>query len=181
VTPLPELARNYVASSDRRLRESFEPDSAHLPPFQHDFQNREETHGVNIFLVAISAEIKIRRYFKMIQQHPPTFALPDDVLTLMRRVVELVDLLYWAPVPTKGSKGEAILAERALLRHNNPEGARRYLTSGGESGEGPPIPIAWKWSGRSRRLAAYADLETRKAYGSALMSGHDKLSLHSDL
>ncbi len=106
MTPLLELSRiKYVPSRDRRLRESIEPDSARLPPFRHDFQNRDETHDLNTFLVAINAEIKFRRYLKMIQEHPPTTALPDDVLALMRRVVELVDLLYWVPVPTKGSKG----------------------------------------------------------------------------
>ena len=61
----------------------------------------------------------------MIQQHPPTTALPDDVLALMRRVVELVNLLYRAPVPTKGSKGYAIRAERALLKRKNSDMAGR--------------------------------------------------------
>lgn len=59
----------------------------------------------------------------MIQEHPPTTALPDDVLALMRRVVEPVDLLYWVPAPTKGSKGYTILADRALLKRKNPERA----------------------------------------------------------
>jgi hypothetical protein len=69
-------------------------------------------HDVNIFLLAINVDIKFRRYFEMIQQQPPTTAqLPDDVLVLMRRVLKLVDLLYWGPMPTKGSKGEAIRAE----------------------------------------------------------------------
>jgi hypothetical protein len=118
--------------------------------------------------------------------------LPDDVLALTRRVVELVDLLYWEPVPTKGSKGYAILAKRAHLKRKNPERAGRSsqpqdteTTSGGESEmEGLPTPTkASKLSKRSRRLdwLAGADLETRKAYGSALMSGHGTPSLLFDL
>jgi hypothetical protein len=118
----------------------------------------------------------------MIQEHPPTTPLPDDVLALMRRVVELVDLLYWDPVPTKGSKGYTMLAERSLLKRKNPERAGRSsqpqyteTTSDEEGGMGSPSPSkAWKMSKRSRRLdwLADADVETRKAYGSALMSGH---------
>lgn len=57
----------------------------------------------------------------MIQRLPPTTALPDDVLALMHRIIELIDLLYWAPVPKKGSKGEAILARRVLLKRQNSE------------------------------------------------------------
>jgi hypothetical protein len=29
--------------------------------------------------------------------------LPDDVLALMGHIIELVDLLFWVPVPMKGS------------------------------------------------------------------------------
>jgi hypothetical protein len=43
----------------------------------------------------------------------------------MYRVGELVDRLYWVPVPTKGSKGYAILAERALRKRKYPERAGR--------------------------------------------------------
>jgi len=123
----------------------------------------------------------------MIEEHPPMTALPDDVLALMRRVVELVDLLYWKPKPTKGSKGDAIVAERMLLKRKNPERAGRssqpkYIetTSEEESGMGSPTPSkAGKMSKRGRRLdwLADADVETRKAYGSALMSGHGTPSL----
>jgi hypothetical protein len=111
----------------------------------------------------------------------------------MRRVVELVDLLYWEPVPTKGSKGYAILAKRAHLKRKNPERAGRSsqpqyteTMSSGEEGEMECLPTptkASKLSKRFRRLdwLADADLETRKAYGSALMSGHGTPSLLFDL
>ena len=175
--------KHYVPSRDRRLRESIEPDSARLPPFRHDFQNRGKDENLSIFLVALNAEIKFRRYLKMIQEYPPTTPLPDDVLALMHRVIELVDLLYWAPVPTKGSKGYTIVAERALLEPKKLESAGRSsqqqdteATSDEEGGmEGSPTPSkASKMLKRSRRLPwpADADLETRKAYGTALMCGH---------
>jgi hypothetical protein len=95
----------------------------------------------------------------------------------------LSTFLYWVPVPAKGSKGYTILAERALLKRKNPERAGRSsqlqcteTTSDEEGGmEGSQTPRkAWKMSKRSRRLdwLADVDVETRKAYGSALMSGH---------
>lgn len=37
-------------------------------------------------------------------------------MALIPRVIELAGLLYWVPVPTKGSKGDATLAERTLLK-----------------------------------------------------------------
>ena len=187
--PATRTCKNYVPSRDRRLRESIEPDSARLPPFCHDFQNRNNFDNLNILLVAINAEIKFRRYLKMIQEDPPTTALPDDVLALMRRVVELVDLLYWVPVPTKGSKGYTI--KLARLKRKNPERAGRSsqpqyseTMSDEEGGMALPTPSeAWKMSKRRRRLdwLADADVETRKAYGTALMSGHGSPFLLFDL
>jgi hypothetical protein len=128
----------------------------------------------------------------MIQQHPPTTPLPDDILELLHRVVDLVDLLYWMPVPTKGSKGCAMQAERALLKRKNPERAGRSSqpqyteTRSDEEGgmEDSLTPIkAWKLPKRSRLpdWLADADVETRKAYGTALMSGHGTPSLLFDL
>ncbi|KAF8716714.1 hypothetical protein AX14_012221 [Amanita brunnescens Koide BX004] len=148
--PATRTCKNYVPSRDRCLRESIEHDSARLPPFRHDFQSRGGFHDLNIFLVTLNAETKFRRYPKMIQQHPPTTALPDDVLALMRRVVELVNLLYRVPVPTKGSKG----------------GRGKGSTDSNYSLE--IVKTLWR-----QNWLDYVDEETRKAYGSALMSGHD--------
>jgi len=108
-------------------------------------------------------------------------SLPDDILTLMHHVIELVNLLYWVPVPTKGSKGYAFMA---LLESNNPERTARRspsqpqyyaeTTSDAEGWMGPPTPTtAWKLSKSSRLPDWPADLEARVAYGTALMSGHD--------
>lgn len=124
----------------------------------------------------------------MIQQQPPTTPLPDDVLALMRRVVELVDLLYWVPVPTEGSKGHAVQTQRLSMKRKNARSSQPQYTettSDEEGGmKGLPTPTeAWKLAKRSRRIdwLAFPDVESRKAYGSALMSGHGIRSLLFDL
>ena len=119
----------------------------------------------------------------MIQEYPPTTPLPDDVLALMRRVIELVDLLYWTPVPTKGSEGYAIVAERALLkrekseiagRSSQPQGTEAASDEERETEGSLTANKAGKMSKRSRQLPwpTDADLKTRKAYGTALLCGH---------
>ncbi|KIL65240.1 hypothetical protein M378DRAFT_178411 [Amanita muscaria Koide BX008] len=58
--------KNYVVSHDRYLRESMDCNSPRLPPFCHDTQHRKgKLSFVNPFLVSINADIKIRRYFRM--------------------------------------------------------------------------------------------------------------------
>ncbi|KAK2464686.1 hypothetical protein APHAL10511_003262 [Amanita phalloides] len=179
--------KHYVAANDRCLRESPEPNSTRLPPFHHN-SDRGPVLRINIFLVIINADFKFRRYFEMIMQNPPPIPLPDHVTNLMRRTMDFVDLLYWVPVPTKGSKGEAITAHvQALRRQNEGRSARpspadfigRELSEEAEMGEAQDadvLPPAWtpKRRRRLREWWATADLETRRAYGAALMSGHDR-------
>jgi hypothetical protein len=110
--------KHYVAASDRCLRESPHPSSPRLPAFHHVSEDREPIyHRLNVFLVIINAEIKFRRYFAMAQ---PTTPLPADVIHLMHRTITLVDLLYWKPVPEKGSRGEEVVAEMLASRRKNP-------------------------------------------------------------
>jgi hypothetical protein len=110
----------------------------------------------------MNAEIKFHQYLRMISQNPPTTPLPDDVLDLMHLTIELVDLIYWKPVPTKGSQGEAIV-EMDKRRQRNTVGEIDDLTRSRRSG----VAI--------RRKFANMNLETRKAYGRGLMSGHGTL------
>ncbi|EDR06424.1 uncharacterized protein LACBIDRAFT_300062 [Laccaria bicolor S238N-H82] len=143
------------------------------------FHHATDTSGKA--LVALNADIKFRCYFKMIQQNPPTTTLPDDVLELMGRVVELVDLLYWVPVPTKVSMGCTIQAEKAPLKPGRAGRSSQLQyteAASDEEGrmEGSPTPSkVCKMSKRHRRFAwpADEDSEMRKAYGTALMCGHD--------
>ena len=94
---------HYVVAGDRRLRETSNPDSPRLPPFYHVSEQRDQFERLNVFLVAINAEIKFHRYFEMDQPGTP---LPADVINLMHLTIELVDLLYWTPVPRRrGRKG----------------------------------------------------------------------------
>ncbi|KAF5373278.1 hypothetical protein D9615_007399 [Tricholomella constricta] len=115
---------NYV-SSDRRLRRTTESSSPRLPPFHHESQERGPyPNRLNIFLVILNAEIKFRRYSQenQLNNFP---ALPQDILTLITRTIELADLIYWQPVPTEGSPGKAILDQGiANARRNPPRAAR---------------------------------------------------------
>jgi hypothetical protein len=53
----------------------------------------------------------------MIRQHPPLTPLPADVLDLMHRTIDLVNLIYWRPVPMKGTKGyEELVKVEPLLK-----------------------------------------------------------------
>ncbi len=184
--PITASYKHYVAATDRCLRESSDPSSPRLPPFHHVSEDRDPVCRLNVFLVVINAEIKFRRYFEM---EPPTTPLPADVINLMRRTMGLVDLLYWKPVPKKGSRGEEVMAKRLAGRRKNPQRAARSDPKTAierESSEESMIqePTASGshavLSRRSRlRWLADVDLETRMAYGRALMSGHGMLQLRS--
>jgi hypothetical protein len=122
----------------------------------------------------------------MVQPTPP---LPADVIHLMRRTMHLVNLLYWQPMPKKGSQGAKVMARRLANRQINPPCTARPDTTKTierESGEESTIEDDQEMqipsnsramsSRRSRlRWLADVDLETRMAYGRALMSGHGML------
>jgi hypothetical protein len=171
--------KNYVAAKDQHLCESLELDSPRFLAFHHNFECRNDTRHMNVFLVVLNAEIKFERYLKMVCLHPPTTPLPQDVLTLMKRTMELVELIYWEPIPRKGSNGEKIAANWGTDRRQNPgrvvqPGATMNIESKGEFQEDKISPCLLTTSDRrrTRHLLANMDLETRKAYGRAIMSGH---------
>jgi len=129
----------YVTAKDRCLRESPSPNSPRLPSFCHVTKRSNPFEHLNVFLVALNAEIKFQRYLHIIGLNPPTTPLPADVLDLMHLTIKLVEQLYWQPVSTKGSQGE----EKTKPGHR-----------------------------RKFHFPDDMDLETRKEYGRALMSGH---------
>jgi hypothetical protein len=120
----------------------------------------------------------------------------------MRRTVELVDLIYWKAVPTKGSTGEAVLARLQASRRRNSGRASRadpavFIERGSSEDvemedtqdhdvqnlgspqskvKTPPDVSTPERHRRELRWFANADVETRKAYGRALMSGHGVFS-----
>lgn len=95
---------------DRRLRETADATSPPLPPFSAP--NRVlVTDYINPFLVILNAGIKFRRYFR---QAPPEIPLPDVVQELMRKSMELIELVYWKPEMRPGTRGEFIIQRRAF-------------------------------------------------------------------
>ena len=133
------------------------------------FSSLSALRNVNVFLVALNAEIKFRRYFKMIENHPPPIPLPDDVLALMRRVVELVRLLYWKPVSAGYSQG----TPKKPVRARRPTPAQYMEMSAGEdsgtSADKSGTSVQRTPTRRRKRWLPDADAETRRAYGTALM------------
>ena len=136
----------------------------------------------------------------MIREDPPPIPLPDGVTNLMRRTEELVDFVYWRAVPTEGSKGELIMARMQARRSGRASRANPAVFIKRDSSEdvemedtqdddvqnlGSPQsfevktpPNVWTPERRRRELQwlASADLESRKAYGRALLSGHGVFS-----
>lgn len=181
--------KNYVAARDRCLRETADPGSHRLPPFYHDTELREDDgYGhLNVYLVTLNAEIKFRRYLEMVNARPPATPLPDHILSLMDRTIELVNLIYWRPTLTKGSKGERILIEKHKSRRKDPGRASRpdpaktiERGSSKEMDEEDDLQIASNISAPSQRHRKFdwpegMDQEARMAYARALMSGHGML------
>ncbi len=114
--------KDYVVAEDQCLRESRDSRSISLPPFRPKSNNRPSLHRLNIFLVILNAEIKFRRYGRL---HSLANDLPPNVQSLMALTQALVDLLYWTPIPRKGSQGEQLRAQlQSSQRRNVPRGAR---------------------------------------------------------
>jgi hypothetical protein len=179
--------KSYVVATDMCLRESVDPGSPPFPPFYPYAPDRELRLRPNVYLVALNAEIKCRRYFAMISTSPPQIPLPDHVLSLMRRTMQLVELLYWRPTPMKGSERESVYAASLSRRRRNPnrmsrpDPAQIVEGSSEEEVEGDSQTPAYSLAPSRRRKfewPADMDLEARMAYGRALMSGHGMLFLH---
>ncbi|RDB28945.1 hypothetical protein Hypma_016031 [Hypsizygus marmoreus] len=164
--PTSGTLKNYFAAEDHCLRESPEVHSPRLPPFRHAGRS-DELISANVFFIVLNADIKFRRYFRMIQQDPPLAGpLPDDVLALMRRTMYLVDLLYWRPVPTKGSVGEAIAAWELFRLDEVPADMQdRYKSR---------VTAKLKRAHEHSRRMQSMSLEERMDYTMSLISGPDE-------
>jgi hypothetical protein len=169
--------KTYVPAKDRFLRESPDPSSPHLPAFRHTSENRGAFSHLNVFLVALNAEIKFRRYLRKVRLDPPATPLPDVVLHHMYRTRDLIEAIYWKAQPTKGSRGEAMIAGLLEQRQRNRAraargGAAKVVESSSE------IKDVQTSGPRGTKNASWepwpegADLETRMAYGRALMGGY---------
>jgi hypothetical protein len=103
---------NYVAAQDRRLRETVDPNSPRMPPFRQTSIRTPEYKRLNVFLIALNADIKFRRYFNEPNPYGP---LPQDVIDTMHQTVELVREIYRKPERKDGP---------SELRRNQPRDAR---------------------------------------------------------
>ena len=81
--------RLYVAGEDRVLCQ--QPGDLN---FKFSYHLPTLVLEPNPFLIIINADIKFRRYFR---QEPLDIPLPDDIFHLMRRTMDLVELIYWEP------------------------------------------------------------------------------------
>ncbi|KIM48640.1 hypothetical protein M413DRAFT_437829 [Hebeloma cylindrosporum] len=160
--------KTYFPCVDRKLRES--PDDPASPSFPtFSAPARSLSSRLNPFLVIINAEIKFRRYLRM---DPPAIPLPADVHELMRLSKELVDLIYWGPTAKPGTTRRV---NPSRDKRRRPESMVDNGKADGEDLANKRVRIQEFTSGGSTRFPwpEGADLETRVAMGSALLSGHD--------
>jgi len=174
-----QTAKSYVIASDQRLRESRDPNSPCLPPFHHSFEDRNAATSLNIFLVILNADIKLRCYFEMFAMAPMA-PLPDDVLALMKCTMELVDLLYWTPAPSK-LREQVVAAPFANRRQNliSPNPIKNHMKRVASSETGKMQDARQLLLSHHKRMKWFRDMDTnsRMAYGRAVTSGHGKLLL----
>ena len=112
----------------------------------------------------------------------------------MNRTMELVELLYWKPIPTKGSRGEIgemkLAREIELATHRRKSKRSRRPSrekdpdiereSNKETPDGEHKVMEEDVQATSKRRKKFRwpagmDLKARRAYGEALMSGHGVL------
>ncbi|TFK71216.1 hypothetical protein BDN72DRAFT_475337 [Pluteus cervinus] len=192
--------KTYIPGEDRTLREhpagdrflSFthprqprSPPADIVPsvgPTSSDSDELDSGFPLNPFLVILNAEVKFRRY-KM-HPVPPRIALPQDVLQLMQKTIDLVDLLYWElPDPNKYSvatrrsvgQQEAGPSNRKRPRSDDDEDNQELVEPETEFGAGFVSQAKYKTMRSSRRplWPKGTDFETRRAIGEALLSSHD--------
>ncbi|KAF8521398.1 hypothetical protein BU17DRAFT_87952 [Hysterangium stoloniferum] len=179
--PLVRLPKMYVPAPDRRLREfPGAINHATLPPFTFT-SSRAPAAVLNPFFVILNAEIKFRRYLRQINSNPPSTPLPNDVLHLINRTIDLVRLLYWKPTTRPGTltKGKG-KSSGELPRRNPPRYSRpAQFQEADDNGEDGMTSMQGQASGSRHTRPAFqcpkdADLATCGAIGSALLSTRDR-------
>src|SRR6266511_232039 len=96
--------------TDHLLRKSRDPKGSSFPAFRHPGRG-DSSKNLNVFLVVLNAEISFQHYFEMLKTNPPANPLPSDVLALMYRTCELVELLYWKPTLQPFSQEKRMLTD----------------------------------------------------------------------
>ena len=94
--------KRYVVGYDRTLRQFPGTEGCdRLPPFTFDV-NRGTGLSLNPFLVVLNAEIKFRRFKRMMsrlnEEQRRRFMLPPEMMELIDETIKLVNLIYWKPI-----------------------------------------------------------------------------------
>ena len=87
-----------------------------MPAFSHVREPEWEgkpLQNVNPFLMVLNAAMKFSHYASL---PPPEVRLPQESHDLMKSTMHLVDLLYWVPRVTAGSRGEQIMQDKERRR-----------------------------------------------------------------
>jgi len=102
--------KHYKMAADQVLREQTgnDPDtvSKRFPPFRFIGTRNQVGHTVNPFLVILAAEIKFRRY---LAADGPQLPLVYD--SLMRKTIQVADLLYFLPADRGSAFRDPILID----------------------------------------------------------------------
>lgn len=145
-------------------------------------------------MVILSGEIKFRRFIRDLRESPFLQSLPADVMDLIHKTINLVDLIYWKPEPRPGTQGYEIYMQRfdsarrndtrkarpGNLRESSDEDKAASDDAMNSSGSDSGTEYAHNRSQGSRRrefsFPEGASLERRREIASLLMSGHGRLS-----
>ncbi|TFK68413.1 hypothetical protein BDN72DRAFT_858419 [Pluteus cervinus] len=91
-----QMSKTYVVGPDCNLRESPGTlDNALLPPFSFDRRTSGDRLQLNPLLVVLNAEIKFRRYERMMPTPTP---LPANLRELITRTNKPAELLFFIPI-----------------------------------------------------------------------------------
>jgi hypothetical protein len=111
-----QTQRPYTIAQDGHFRDT---DGNRFPSFHHRTATREQLDRPNVFLFAINSGMKFQRYFNTYFHNVPELA--PEVIDLMERNNELVELLYWKPNgPNLGSRSTEVTEQASSNRRNPP-------------------------------------------------------------
>ena len=100
--PQEARSKEYAIADDGVLREvPAQNDSSEFLPFAFDTPRQFDELGLNPLLVILNADIKFRQY----RRHAGAGMLHPNYEVLVKKTLELADLLYFQPVPAPGTAG----------------------------------------------------------------------------
>ena len=165
--------QSHVSAPDRTLRKSpGTNDCPRFPTFCYEYA-RSGVLSLNAFLVILNADVKFRRYLKM---PTPANPLPADVMELIHKTVELVDLIYWKPAIRPGTYAEECFQEYAATDLNYDSDDSQVGMRIEESILG--TQQVFHSVGGHGSLLSGSTLQERREYGQYLLSGRGKPSCH---